>query len=194
MKLTLSRSKVATSELKTRPPLQTILNTILFQLMWFSTIKLASLDLELIATLPGLLIGGYFVYQQNVSISHRTKLRWGLGGIIMGIVVEGAFINFGLFHPISPPYLIIPVWLLSLWFSLFTLLPIELDKILISPTKSAIFGLVGAPISYISGANLGAMNLGSDVSQVVALTGCGWGVSMYLCARIWVKTQGEPIN
>jgi hypothetical protein len=194
MKLSILRSKVTTSEPKTRSPLQTLINTILFQLMWFSTIKLASLDLELIATLPGLIIGGYFVNQQSVSISHRIKLKWGISGIILGIVVEGCFINIGLFHPISPPYLILPLWLLSLWFSLFTLLPLELGKILFSPTKSTIFGLLGAPISYVSGANLGAMNLGDNFGQVIGLTGFGWGVTMYLCSRIWLRTQGKPIN
>ena len=78
-------------------------------------------------------------------------------------------------------------------FALFTYLPMELGSLLNTPKKSTLFGMFGAPISYISGVHLGAMHMATDITKVVLSTAGLWALVMYLSARIWIRTQTVKI-
>ena len=94
-------------------------------------------------------------------------------------------ISFSVFIPLEDSALGVPFWLLSLWGALFSLIPLSMTWVFRNPLIAISFGALGAPLSYLSGARLGAMNLGEPELIVGLYTGGAWAIAMGVSSYLW---------
>ena len=164
---------------------------VLFQVTWFATIALASQERAHLAALPGVLYMLLFLASQPreahslTELSLQSSVLWGGGGICLGYLCEFILISGGVFIPRESSILIVPAWLLSLWGSIYLLLPSSMAWVLRTPLIAVCFGALGAPMSYLAGARMGAMHLGGDEFIVGLYTGLAWGVTMGFTSLVW---------
>ena len=164
---------------------QTILNSLSFQVMWFATIYLASKKLALLAFIPTISLSSYYVFQTHPKLSHKDRGLWALIGLGLGFISELFFWYLDLFTAIEEPLILIPLWLLGLWVTLFIMLPIELSALIKRPILAAGLAFISAPFSYISGAKLGAMIMNKDLITTSLVIGFVWAGAFYVAAKIF---------
>lgn len=161
-----------------------LINGVLFQIVWFLTIGLASQMGELYAALPGLT---FTIYLGRKSATQDLKriVIWISLALFLGLICESSLIAQGILLPIDPPLIGIPLWLLTLWTSLFMLLWLEITWLLTSPLLLTLCGLFSAPLSYASGARLGAMSVGGSYTEMMMYTGALWAVAMLIASYVY---------
>ena len=72
------------------------LPAIIFQVMWFATIKLASLGYERLAISPGVLTAIIFILSNHSTVNRSTRLTWGMIGLVFGTIIESLLVIWGL--------------------------------------------------------------------------------------------------
>lgn len=168
-----------------------LLPTLTFQVTWFTTIWLACEKKADLAALPGLIFMISILVLMSKSNEDRQAhtlyigIRWVLLGLCLGFLCERLLIYLGVFIPHEESILGVPAWLLSLWGSLYLLIPYSMNRLMQNTLLAILFGVLGAPISYLSGAKMGAMALGYDELTVGVYTGCAWGIAMALTSIFW---------
>ena len=166
---------------------QTLINSILFQVMWFITIYSASQKHDTLATVSPLALGIYYLLQSHPTCVRKERLLWAVMGLGFGIVSESCFWYLQLFTPVSEPLLWIPFWLLGLWIALFTMMPLELKSLLQRPWLASLLGFISAPFSYISGAKLGAMVMNKTILSTCIAIAVLWSIALYLASIIYQR-------
>ncbi|MCU5772918.1 DUF2878 domain-containing protein [Erwiniaceae bacterium BAC15a-03b] len=109
--------------------------------------------------------------------------RWPLLTLaILGIALDSLWLALDLFHFSGSHWL--PLWMLSLWLA-FACWWRTLMATLKLPVSGLIaLGAIGGPLSYLIGAQLGAMQLQRSAALVYPLLACGWAI--YLPLTGWI--------
>ena len=102
-------------------------------------------------------------------------------GSLFGLAMETLFISldwlsYATTNSLSP--VLPPGWLWCLYFLFLPTLKLALDPLRRSYLAAALFGMLGAPLSYLAGATIGAVRLSSTYS--VLGIGLCWAVYMLL--------------
>ena len=166
-------------------PLQTVINSVCFQGMWFTTIYMASLKFSTLAVVPPLILSFYYLWQSHIVITVKERIFFGGIGLVLGIISELFFCYLKLFSPVTEPLFLVPFWLLGLWIALFILLPLELRTLLSRPLLAATLAFLSAPFSYISGAKLGAMTMNDEIITTGLFVGIVWAFAFYTAAILY---------
>lgn len=130
-------------------------NLVLFQAAWFAAVLGAAggvLWLGPLAMLPVLAI--HLALQDN----RRGELKLLLAAGLLGFLFDTSLVSYGVFTPVahlSPsPYS--PPWMVCLWLNFAATLNVSLSWLRGRYLLAALFGAVGGPLAYYSGAKLGA--------------------------------------
>ena len=162
-----------------------VINGLIFQVTWFSTIFLASQERANLAAIPGVIFTLLLFAQSRLGQTVKLLIKWCLIGLVLGYFCEQSLINLSVFIPLEDSALGVPFWLLSLWGALFSLISQSMSWVLKKPFIAISFGTLGAPLSYLSGAHLGAMNLGESELIVGLYTGGAWAIAMGVSSYLW---------
>lgn len=106
-----------------------------------------------------------------MTANKRAELLFLLTVAALGITID-ICLTLVQFFTFSAPSLIIPNWLIALWFCFAATLNVSLSFLNNSLIRQLLVGGLIAPLSYLAGAKLGAveLNLGSTFSYLVLAT------------------------
>ena len=83
--------------------------------------------------------------------------------------------------PVTPP--LAPLWILALWALLATTLHLSMRWLQNQLLLAALLGAIAAPMSYLGGAQLGALTL-VKVQPALWAQACGWALLLPLLLRL----------
>jgi hypothetical protein len=149
-----------------------IVNLLLFNLNWFACVigGAAWGSMGLIALLT---------YSAYVG-SWRTDIRLALSLAVCGWIVDSLWIYFGVLD-YGTAYA--PVWIVMLWVGLAFTLNHSMSPFISKPLIGGLAAAVAAPLTYLSGAALGAVNvLNATGILLISLVWCVlfFGIFRYL--------------
>jgi hypothetical protein len=149
-------------------------NFIAFQIGWFAAVLGAGHGMPWlgVAIVPMVLL-----LNLVLSADWRQELIVALAAAVMGFAVDTGLVAAGVFAPV--PFLVprpfSPLWMVMLWVNQATTLNSCMGWLRGRYLAGALFGAVGGPLAYLSGAKLGAASLPST-NGLVAL-GITWAVA-----------------
>ncbi|MGE0824158.1 MAG: DUF2878 domain-containing protein [Candidatus Binatia bacterium] len=79
-----------------------------------------------------------------------------------------------------------PLWMVALWMAFATTLHTSLRWLSGQYVLAAVLGVIGGPLSYYAGAQLGALQLSTDLSFSLSVIATAWGIAMPL--MVWLAT------
>lgn len=168
MKLTLVKLKVA--------------NYVLFQLGWFACVLGAAHGMPLAG--PAVVAA---VVAIHLSLARRPGVEAALlaacaiiGGLFDTLLLATGWVAYdnGQWIPGAAPY-----WIFAMWVLFAATLNLSLGWLKGRPLLAGALGAAGAPLSYVAGAELGAITLVQPLGALAMLAG-GWAVLMPLLARL----------
>lgn len=155
-----------------------IVNFIGFNLVWFGLVYWGDTFIPIAAAF----FGGHIYYAWK-SGSSEIKLIFTVAAI--GIVVDSILQTTGVF--IFPENSYLPFWLVALWLCFATTLSHSLKYLSKSRGLQGVVGMLFAPMSYLVGHKLNAVNFGMTVFETYALLSIIWGILMVVF--FYIKTS-----
>lgn len=169
---------------------------IVFQATWFGIVMSAA------AGRAGWSVGfGATFAAVHLALARRPALelaRLAAAGIL-GFGVEAVLLGVGAIE-FGAGVTSVPIWMVGLWVGFAALLPVSIGWLRGRYVASALFGLVGGPLSYWGGMRLGALEPGElGLGASLFAIGLAWGVaSPILVASIeayrWVRRRTGERN
>lgn len=128
----------------------------------------------------------------NITLARRrsTEVVLVLAAALFGISVDGILIAAGFANFAAPgPFSgFPPAWLVLMWMAFATMLNVSLAWLKDRLALAAVLGLIGGPLSYYSGARLGAMELSQPIWLALGAVGISWAIALpallYLARRM----------
>ena len=162
------------------------LNLIIFNLLWVGLVL--GRDSLIHLTLPSLLI--YLACLLRIG---NLKLHQILLPAIIGITIDSSLTFFGIFN-FPDSSLIIPLWLILLWITFST--PIPLSRSFIGKNKLVAFGLgaTALPFNYAVGERLGAVTFGEPYLFSILVLVLVWSVSFPILFMVSHENFTESLH
>jgi len=162
-----------------------ILNYVLFQAGWFACVLGGAHNMIALPIAAAGLIVGVRLWLA-VPDDRLCDLRLYLAVGSIGFCLDSLHLSLGVFALIGTPRFphLCPLWLVALWVMFGTTLRGSLSGLANRYGLAALLGAVAGPLSYLSGARLGAVTLPPDrVFSLFALA-VGWAVVLPLL--VWL--------
>jgi hypothetical protein len=156
-----------------------LVNIIAFYLVWFACVLGAAHQYLFLGPLSVLvLLGLHFYFLPGYAPAQEVRLLITAG--VLGFVLDSLQAFFGVFSfaHTTPGAWISPFWMVALWVAFATTLHTSLRWLSGRYTVAAALGAIGGPLSYYSGAQLGALTLHPDVTMSFLAMAIVWGVAM----------------
>lgn len=154
-----------------------ILNFILIQINWFICVLGAARGMEWIGVLSVSLTAGLHL----IMFDHkRFELTFFLIAMILGWFIDAMLMNAGaiMVHTVPmSPWGFVP-FMIALWVNFSMSFSGCMNWIKNRYFTGIILGFVGGPLAYFSGARLGGISIGSDLSMSLFLIGVLWAFAM----------------
>jgi hypothetical protein len=165
-------------------------NVVLFQAAWFAAVLGAARGvfwLGPLALLPVLAI--HLALRDNRSAELKLLLTAGL----LGFLFDSALVSAGVFTPLAHlfPRPFSPPWMISLWLNFAATLNVSMSWLRGRYFLAALFGAVGGPLAYYSGAKLGATEA-LPASFGMLVLAMGWGAMTPLLVWLAQVFSGTP--
>ena len=157
-------------------------NFIAFQAAWFAAVLGAAHGMPWLGVVA---VPAALALHLALSPDWRPELLLALAAAGTGFVFDSILIAAGMFSPV--PY-ILPspfssLWMVMLWVNLATTLNVSMGWLSGRYALAAVFGAIGGPLAYYSGAKLGAMTRLPDVGGLAGI-GIAWAIAMPLLYRM----------
>ena len=162
--------------------LRKVVNFIVFQAAWFAAVLGAANGMPWLGIIAVPLA---LALHLALSPAWRPELLLALAAAATGFVFDSVLVAAGAFSPI--PY-VFPVpfsslWMVMLWVNLATTMNVSMGWLSGRYALAAVFGAIGGPLAYYSGAKLGAMTRLPDVGGLAGI-GIAWAIVMPLLYRM----------
>jgi hypothetical protein len=162
--------------------LRKVINFIAFQAAWFAAVLGAAHGMPWIGVVAVPLV---LALHLALSPDWRPELLLALAAAGTGFVFDSVLVASGAFSPI--PY-VFPVpfsslWMVMLWVNLATTMNVSMGWLSGRYAVAAVFGAIGGPVAYLSGAKLGAMTSIPDAGGLLAI-GIAWAMALPLLCLI----------
>jgi hypothetical protein len=146
--------------------MRSVVNFAAFQIGWFAAVLGAGHG---ISWLGVAIVPLVFLVNLVLSADRRQELAVALVAAAMGFVVDTGLIAAGVFAPVPfwVPRPFSPPWMVMLWVNQATTLNGCLAWLRGRYLAGSLFGAVGGPLAYLSGAKLGAATLPSTNGLVI---------------------------
>jgi hypothetical protein len=166
-------------------PLSTlVMNAVLFQFAWFGAVLGAARGLPWLGV-----IAVAAVVAWHLARARQPAREFGLVALAlaMGAVFETLLVQAGLLQFEGGALLAgtAPVWMVALWASFATTLNVSLRALRPRLLAAALLGAIGAPLAYLAGQKLGAVQF-PQPGSALAVIAAGWAVLtplLFLAAR-----------
>ena len=171
-----------------------LINAILFQLSWFVCVLGAAQGSSLVGIAATLIAVAVLALMSEAPVDVGKLAALGLGA---GLVVETVFLGSGFVSYASPgPVATLPpVWILAMWVGFAAITNELLSWLHGRWSLQILFGLVGAPLSYLAGSRLGAMTFHEPTFAGVLLIAILWAVAFpLLMAGAAAIARGHAID
>jgi len=143
-----------------------VVNFIAFQIGWFAAVLGAGHGMPWLGVVivPLVLLANLIL-----SADWRQELVVALCAAVMGFVVDTGLVTAGVFAPV--PFLVprpfSPLWMVMLWVNQATTLNGCMAWLRGRYLAGSLFGAIGGPLAYLSGAKLGAATLPSTRGLII---------------------------
>ncbi len=159
-----------------------IINFIAFQAAWFAAVLGAAHGMPWLGVVAVPLVLGLHL---ALSPDWRPELLLASCAAALGFVADSTLIAFGVFSPI--PFLFpspfSALWMVMLWVNLATIMNVSMSWLRGQYALGAVFGALGGPMAYYSGAKLGAMTAIPGPGDLAVLA-IAWAAAMPLLYRL----------
>ena len=171
--------------------LRRIANFVLFQAVWFVAVMGVSRGWSWQA--PA--FAAAFVGVHLAWLSERPGRDAGVLAIVplLGLGLDTLLMHGGVLRYGGSPLVgvLAPAWILALWLGFSATFHSSMSWLQGRHGLAAVFGALGAPLSYLGGARLGAISLGEPPWLCALAVALAWGIGMPLF--LWISAQaGEP--
>lgn len=154
------------------------LNFLWYQAIWF----IAVLGGETaVAVVGSMLLLHIFWAPNRVSELWFMTIVAGIGITIDSIVTLVGIMQFA--ENAGP--LPIPLWLTCIWLAFAGTLRYSMNFVMARPSLAIVLGLIFAPLTYIAGERLGAVEFSYSVIHTACVLGMCWACLMVLFTEIW---------
>ena len=151
--------------------MRSVLNFVAFQIGWFAAVLGAGHDMPWLGVVVVPLV---LVVNVVLSADRRQELVVALVAAVMGFVVDTGLVAAGVFAPV--PFLVprpfSPLWMVMLWVNQAATLNGCMAWLRGRYLAGSLFGAIGGPLAYLSGAKLGAASLPS--TNGIVILGITW--------------------
>ena len=156
--------------------MRVFINFIGMQLTWFACVIGGAKSNIWLCLLVGLPFIAWHLYTAVPALKEAKLIAI---TVIIGVVFDQTLLSLGLlqYPPHGWPDGLLPLWMFMLWAIFATALNVSLRWMRGRLLIAALFGLIGAPLSYYSGVKLGAMLNPAAPSFYIAI-GFGWAIIM----------------
>jgi len=153
-----------------------ILNFALFQAGWFACVLGGAHGMPVAAVATAMVVIGLNLWWSGGD--RLSDLRLLAAVALIGFCVDTVHLRLGVFSLIGDPRFphLCPVWLVALWAVFGTALRGSLGWLAGRYWLSALLGAVGGPLSYVSGARMGAVTLHPNRVFSVAAFAIAWAL------------------
>ncbi|MDX1498258.1 MAG: DUF2878 domain-containing protein [Woeseiaceae bacterium] len=159
-----------------------ILNFVVFQLGWFSSVIGAAREMPWLGPLAALVALAIHFYHarrpmQELMLIVSCAM---IGAIFDSLLVSSGWVEYssGLFSESLAPY-----WIITMWMLFATTLNVSLRWLRGRDALAAAFGFFGGPLTYLAGQKLGGISLVNETAALLALA-IGWAVIMPVLLRL----------
>lgn len=166
-----------------------LLNFAGFQACWFACVLGAAREFEWLGPLVTLVWAAYCVRasKQPARAALAMSAVGALGVAVAAIELSADWLAF---RGASPAASIAPAWIIALWIAFAS----TFDSSFAWATKRtwllALLALVGAPLSYLAGERLGALDVLAPRSTSLAAVAVLWAAALPLAAALHRRTLG----
>jgi hypothetical protein len=159
-----------------------IINFIVFQAAWFAAVLGAAHGMPWLGVIAVPLA---LALHLSMSPDWRPEFFLALTAAVAGFVFDSVLVAAGAFSPV--PYLfpapLSSLWMVMLWVNLATTLNLSMGWLRGRYALAAVFGAIGGPMAYYSGAKLGAMTRLPDPGGLLGI-GIAWAIALPLLYRM----------
>lgn len=150
-----------------------VINVVLFQGAWFAAVLGAARGMFWLGPLvmiPTLAV--HLVLQED----RQGELKLLLAAGLLGFIFDTAFVAVGVFTPLQHffPRPFSPPWMICLWLNFAATLNVSMAWLRGRYILALLFGAIGGPLAYYSGARLGATEALPTTFGMLLLA-IGWG-------------------
>lgn len=159
------------------------LNIAILYAAWFGAVLSAARGWPVAAALASVAM-----IALNVSLAERRSRELGIVALALaiGLAVESLHVGIGGLRFAAPgpvpggP----PAWIVLMWGAFATVVSVSLGWLGERPILTAVLGAAGAPLSYLAGARLGAMEFGAGEAAGLGLIALTWAVALPVLVRL----------
>jgi hypothetical protein len=163
--------------------LRKIINFTTFQAAWFDTVLGAAHGMPWLGVIA---VPAALALHLALSPDRRPEFLLAIIAASTGFVFDSILIAAGAFSPIpfGFPEPLSSLWMVMLWVNLGTTLNVSLAWLRGRYALGAVFGAIGGPMAYYSGAKLGAMTRLPDPAGLIGI-GVAWAIAfpLLLCVN-----------
>jgi hypothetical protein len=151
-----------------------IINLTLFQGVWFAAVLGAAKGAP---WLGPLVLAPVLAVHLAWTDDRQGELKLLLATGLLGFLYDTALVNAGVFSPRQHlmPLPFSPPWMVGLWMNFAATLNVSMAWLRGRYLLAAIFGAIGGPLAYYSGAKLGATEALPSLGGMLVLA-AGWAV------------------
>ena len=154
-----------------------IINFIAFQVIWLIAVIGAGNEILLPTVL---VVVAFCCWQLSARRRHKNDLPLIICAILSGLLLDSIWQATGLIEfKLSLP-LIAPIWIILLWITLALSINHSLAWLKKNIWLAALFGAIGAPLSYFAGSKLGALTYPQGLLMINILLSLSWAIVMPL--------------
>ncbi len=160
-----------------------VINFIAFQAAWFAAVLGAAHGMPWLGVVA---VPAALALHLMLSPDWRPELLLAIAAAGTGFAFDSILIALGMFSPVAYifPAPFSSLWMVMLWVNLGTTLNVSMAWLRGRYALGAVFGAIGGPMAYYSGAKLGAMTSLPPVTSLIII-GAAWAIA--LPALLWVN-------
>lgn len=165
--------------------LKKIVNLLLFQVAWFAAVLGAAGGMPLLGPLAFIpVLGVHLALQED----RRSEVKLILAAAAIGFLFDTLMVATGAFTPLRSllPRPFSPPWMVVLWMNFAATLNVSLSWLQRRYRLAAVFGAIGGPLAYYSGAKLGATETLPSLAGMLFLA-VGWAIMTPLL--VWLAER-----
>ena len=186
-----SRSSAEASRAGNKPAilLRKVINFIVFQAAWFAAVLGAAHGMPWLGVIAVPLA---LALHLALSPTWRPEFLLALAAAGTGFVFDSILIALRMFSPVAYifPSSFSALWMVMLWVNLATTMNVSMGWLRGRYALGAVFGAIGGPMAYYSGAKLGAMTRLPDPGGLVGI-GIAWAIAFPLLLLVNERLQNQ---
>jgi len=167
--------------------LRKVINFIAFQAAWFAAVLGAAHGMPWLGVVA---VPAALALHLILSPDWMPELLLAIAAAGTGFVFDSILIALGMFSPIAYifPAPFSSLWMVMLWVNLGTTLNVSMSWLRGRYALGAVFGAIGGPLAYYSGATLGAMTRLPDPTGLISI-GVTWAIAFPLLLSVNERLQ-----